>query len=122
MYRPPQGTGYRPQPKKKQNNLGLWTMIGGAALILIIILFAMNSGTPKPRPAPPPTGPAVNLPENQKREMYSSLFSLKGMLKSAGGSSGRSYQILADRYSVPIDTVRAVELEGNSKHWPKESN
>jgi hypothetical protein len=112
---------FSPQQKKKPNNMAMLAVVGGVVVVLIVAVFlVMNSGSPEPTPAAPAsTVPSVNLPENQKREMYASLKSLQGMLKSVG-TSYRSYKVLADRYHVSQGIVHEVEAEGNSKGWPKQ--
>ena len=124
VYAPQPGQSYRPQPKKKPVNMGLFALIGvGAVVLILIVYFTATSGNEpvrKPSSSPPSAPvPSVNLPDSQKREMYRSLMSLKGMLK-ATGSSYRAYQILAERYHVPVSTVHGVEAEGNGKGWPQQ--
>ena len=110
---------YRPS-KKKSNRPVLIAMVGGAALFMIIV-FVVARAKSSPRNVPAGSqgqSSGANLPEHRKKEMYRSLFSLKEMLRSTGSSS-RSYQVLADRYKVSIETVRLVEVEGRRKGWPK---
>ena len=112
-----------PSPKKKSRNTQAFILVAGGVVLLIIVFATSNPSQQQKSASPPPPkswqGVAVNLPESQKREMYASLFSLRGMLRQAGGDPRRSYQVLADRYSVPVETVRAVEEEGNGKGWSK---
>ena len=57
------------------------------------------------------------LTDRDKRAMYKSLFALKAMLKGIG-TRERPYEVLSDRYRVPIAAVEAVEAEGNAGNWP----
>ncbi len=77
-------------------------------------LPALIANLPSPPAAPVRPG---SLTEQQKRAMYVSLHALKGMLKGIG-TTARPYEVLSDRYGVPVSAVQAVEAEGNSKRWP----
>ena len=74
-----------------------------------------------PPPPPPSAGPVQprNLTELQRKQMYASLQALKGMLKGIG-TRERPYEVLSDRYRIPVSSVRAVESEGDAARWPTE--
>ena len=106
--------------KKKSNYLGLY-VAGAGAVVLLLILWGL-SGAPEPAPKQvqnPTVTARVNLSDRQKMELYKSLSDLKQMLQGAGGSSSRSYKVLADRYGISEAQVSEVEQEGRSKGWPK---
>ena len=74
--------------------------------------------TPEPRWTPPKPVAPVTLTDRQKMDMYKSLFALKEMLKGIS-TRERPYEVLSDRYRVPVSAVEGVETEGNGKRWPK---
>ena len=71
--------------------------------------------------APLPERPVQSgaLTEKDKHDMYKSLFALKGMLKGIS-TRERPYEVLSDRYRIPVSAVEAVEAEGNGKRWPQQ--
>ena len=64
------------------------------------------------------SGPVV-LTDKDKHAMFKSLYALKAMLKGISSPS-RPYEVLSDRYGIPVSTVEAVETEGKAGRWPKE--
>lgn len=110
---------YQP-PKKKSGKPGLFVLIGGGVLLIIVLFAVAKSKQPRKKPPSPRTQTVgVNLPERRKKEIYRSLFALKGMLRGAGGSSRRAYKVLADRHGLSEGVVRQIEAEGHQKRWPR---
>ena len=115
--------GFQYQPKKKKPNYtGLYVALGAGGLLIIALIVWSMQPADTPSAAPPEEKgftASVNLSENTKREMYKSLCSLRGMLRSVG-TSDRRFLIIADRYKISQDQARQVETEGASKRWPTE--
>ncbi len=81
-------------------------------------LPALMADLPKPE-KPAKAGVPVKLTDKDKRAMYKSLNALKQMLKGISTPT-RPYEVLSDRYHIPVSAVEAVEAEGSAAKWPRE--
>lgn len=56
----------------------------------------------------------ITIPEETQRQIYYELVAEQ----DKGTDANQSYQILAGRYDVPMNTVRAIAIEGLRRLWP----
>lgn len=65
------------------------------------------------KPVPTPSS-EIDLPVETQRQIYYELVAEQ----DKGATADQSYQILADRYNLPLDTIKAIAREGALRSWP----
>ncbi len=116
--------GYQFQPKKKPNKTAGYVALGiaGVAMIAGLIWWSTCGEEPK-KPETTEiqreTPADVKLSEGQRMKLYTSLMRRKEMLRPMGAVDN-AYKTLAGEYGITVQGVHSVEMEGNSKRWPKD--
>lgn len=81
-----------------------------------------EAATPTPTAAETPTrgaftpsGPAAEIPEATRRQIFYDLVAAQGI---RGIADEQTYEVIAQQYGISVDAVREIVLEGVTKSWP----
>ena len=65
-------------------------------------------------PAFTPSGPAAELPEATRRQIFYDLVAAQ----DSGIGDQEAYKVTAQKYEISVDVVRDIAAEGTTKGWP----